>query len=66
MIAGSVTSPKFTEQGFKNTFRIIANDQQQGQALAKFAVSDLKRSRIAIIDDRTTYGQAWRMTLPSR
>ncbi|WP_137009797.1 branched-chain amino acid ABC transporter substrate-binding protein [Aquitalea aquatilis] len=57
MIAGSVTSPKFTEQGFKNTFRIIANDQQQGQALAKFAVGDLKRARIAIIDDRTTYGQ---------
>jgi len=57
MIAGSVTSPKFTEQGFKNTFRIIANDQQQGQALAKFAVGDLKRSRIAVIDDRTTYGQ---------
>ncbi|WP_293762547.1 branched-chain amino acid ABC transporter substrate-binding protein [uncultured Aquitalea sp.] len=57
MIAGSVTSPKFTEQGYKNTFRIIANDVQQGQALAKFAVGELKAKRIAIIDDRTTYGQ---------
>ncbi|MCQ4145121.1 branched-chain amino acid ABC transporter substrate-binding protein [Vogesella sp. AC12] len=57
MIAGSVTSPKFTEQGYNNTFRIIANDLQQGQALAKYAVTELKSKRIAVIDDRTTYGQ---------
>ncbi|CUA84776.1 amino acid/amide ABC transporter substrate-binding protein, HAAT family (TC 3.A.1.4.-) [Gulbenkiania indica] len=57
MVAASVTSPKFTQQGYKNTFRIIANDLQQGQALAKFAVGNLKVKRIAIIDDRTTYGQ---------
>ncbi len=57
MIAGSVTSPKFTQQGYNNTFRIIANDLQQGQALAKFAVGELKLKNIAIIDDRTTYGQ---------
>ena len=57
MIAGSVTSPKFTQQGYNNTFRIIANDLQQGQALAKYAVTELKSKRIAVIDDRTTYGQ---------
>lgn len=57
MVAGSVTSPKFTQQGYNNTFRIIANDLQQGQALAKFAVGQLKALRIAVIDDRTTYGQ---------
>lgn len=57
MVAGSVTSPKFTQQGYNNTFRIIANDLQQGQALAKFAVTDLKAQRVAVIDDRTTYGQ---------
>ncbi|SCK25346.1 branched-chain amino acid ABC transporter substrate-binding protein [Vogesella sp. LIG4] len=57
MVAGSVTSPKFTQQGYNNTFRIIANDLQQGQALAKFAVGELKLKNIAIIDDRTTYGQ---------
>ncbi|MFN4235907.1 MAG: branched-chain amino acid ABC transporter substrate-binding protein [Vogesella sp.] len=57
MVAGSVTSPKFTQQGYSNTFRIIANDLQQGQALAKFAVEQLKAQRIAVIDDRTTYGQ---------
>ncbi|MDN0081971.1 branched-chain amino acid ABC transporter substrate-binding protein [Crenobacter sp. SG2305] len=57
MIAASVTSPAFTQQGYKNTFRIIANDQQQGQALAKFAIDDLKAKNIAVVDDRTTYGQ---------
>ncbi|MGL6072228.1 branched-chain amino acid ABC transporter substrate-binding protein [Craterilacuibacter sp.] len=57
MVAASVTSPKFTQQGYSNTFRIIANDTQQGDALAKFAVGELKAKNIAIIDDRTTYGQ---------
>jgi branched-chain amino acid transport system substrate-binding protein len=57
MIAASVTSPKFTQQGYKNTFRIIANDEQQGTALAAFAVKALKVRNVAVIDDRTTYGQ---------
>lgn len=57
MISGSVTSPKFTQQGYKNTFRIIANDAQQGHALALFAVRQLKTKTVAVIDDRTTYGQ---------
>ncbi|RXZ42614.1 branched-chain amino acid ABC transporter substrate-binding protein [Crenobacter cavernae] len=57
MVAASVTSPKFTQQGYSNTFRIIANDTQQGEALAKFALSTLKAKKIAVIDDRTTYGQ---------
>lgn len=57
MVAGSVTSPKFTTQGYNNTFRLIANDAQQGKALAEFVVKQLKFTRIAVIDDRTTYGQ---------
>ncbi|MDF0604116.1 branched-chain amino acid ABC transporter substrate-binding protein [Neisseriaceae bacterium TC5R-5] len=57
MVAASVTSPSFTKQGYNNTFRLIANDEQQGVALAKYAVETLKAKRIAIIDDRTTYGQ---------
>ncbi|OVE46136.1 branched-chain amino acid ABC transporter substrate-binding protein [Chromobacterium violaceum] len=57
MISGSVTSPSFTQQGYRNTFRLIANDLQQGQALAKYAVDKLGAKRVAVIDDRTTYGQ---------
>ena len=57
MVAGSVTSPKFTAQGYNNTYRIIANDLQQGKALAEHTIQQLKYRNIAIIDDRTTYGQ---------
>ncbi|TIC87022.1 branched-chain amino acid ABC transporter substrate-binding protein [Crenobacter intestini] len=57
MVAASVTSPKFTQQGYANTFRIIANDTQQGNALAAHAVGALGAKKIAVIDDRSTYGQ---------
>ena len=56
-VAASVTSPKFTQQGYANTFRIIANDTQQGNALAAHAVGALGAKKIAVIDDRSTYGQ---------
>lgn len=56
-ISPSATSPNYTQQGFKTTFRMIANDVQQGTALGKFAVDKLSAKRVAIIDDRTAYGQ---------
>lgn len=51
------TAPIYTNQGFKTTFRSIANDVQQGKVLAQIAVQRLKAKKIAIIDDRTAYGQ---------
>ena len=56
-ITPSATNPAFTQQGFKTTFRLIADDVQQGKALADFAVNTLKAKKIAIIDDRSAYGQ---------
>ena len=56
-ITPSSTSPKLTRQGYRTTYRVIANDLQQGAAMAKFATEALKASRIAVIDDRTAYGQ---------
>ncbi|MCB6185331.1 branched-chain amino acid ABC transporter substrate-binding protein [Leeia sp. TBRC 13508] len=56
-ITPSATNPKFTQQGFKTTFRMVANDIQQGSAMGKFAVKDLKAKTVAIIDDRSAYGQ---------
>ena len=56
-ITPSSTSPKLTRQGYKTTYRVIANDMQQGSAMAKFATGVLKAQRIAVIDDRTAYGQ---------
>jgi len=56
-ISPSATNPRLTEQGFKTTFRVVANDNQQGAVLANFAADQMKAKTIAIIDDRTAYGQ---------
>ena len=56
-VSPSATNPKLTEQGFKTTFRVVANDNQQGAVLANYAATEMKAKTIAIIDDRTAYGQ---------
>ena len=56
-ISPSSTNPKYTQQGFKTTFRVVANDDQQGPVGAKFALDRLKPKTIAVIDDSTAYGQ---------
>ncbi len=56
-ISPSSTATAYTRQGFKTTFRVVTNDSQQGHALAVFAARQLKANRIAIVDDRTAYGQ---------
>jgi len=56
-VSPSATNPKYTQQGYKNAFRVMANDIQQGKALGEFGVKDLGAKKIAIIDDRTAYGQ---------
>jgi branched-chain amino acid transport system substrate-binding protein len=56
-ISPSATNPKLTEQGFKTTFRVVANDNQQGGVLANYAHDALKAKTMAIVDDRTAYGQ---------
>ncbi len=56
-ISPSATAVAYTAQGFKNAFRVMANDAQQGKALGQFAVGRLGAKKVAIIDDRTAYGQ---------
>jgi branched-chain amino acid transport system substrate-binding protein len=56
-ISPSATNPKLTEQGFKTTFRVVANDNQQGSVLGNYAATEMKAKTIAIVDDRTAYGQ---------
>lgn len=53
----SSTAVGLTEQGFKTTFRMVARDDKQGAVLAQFAHDTLKARAVAIIDDRTQYGQ---------
>jgi len=56
-ISPSATNPKFTRQGFKTTFRVVADDVHLGGTLGKYAVKELGGKSIAVIDDRTAYGQ---------
>lgn len=56
-ISPSATNPKYTRQGLKTTFRVVADDVHLGGTLGKYAVTELKGKSIAVIDDRTAYGQ---------
>jgi branched-chain amino acid transport system substrate-binding protein len=56
-ISPSATNVTYTNQGFNTAFRVIANDAQQGKVLGQFAVGKLGAKNIAIIDDRSAYGQ---------
>ena len=56
-ISPSSTNPKYTQLGFKTTFRVVANDDQQGPVNAKYAMGELKAKKIAVVDDSTPYGQ---------
>jgi branched-chain amino acid transport system substrate-binding protein len=56
-ISPSATNPKFTRNGYKTAFRVVADDVHLGGTLGRYAVKDLKGKSIAVIDDRTAYGQ---------
>lgn len=51
------TSPALTAQGFQTVFRSMTSDSQQGSVMGQFAVVKLGAKKIAIVDDRTSYGQ---------
>ncbi len=55
-ISPSATNPKYTQQGFKGAFRMVANDIAQGTAIGNYAVKGLGAKKIAIIEDKTAYG----------
>ena len=56
-ISPSATNPVYTHQGFNTAFRVVADDVHLGGTLGRYAVKDLKGKAIAVIDDRTAYGQ---------
>jgi branched-chain amino acid transport system substrate-binding protein len=56
-VTGAATNPGLTKPGYKTTYRIIANDNALGAGLALYAADALKLKKVAIVDDRTAYGQ---------
>jgi branched-chain amino acid transport system substrate-binding protein len=51
------TNPKFTRQGYGTAFRIMADDDRQGAMLGEYTARQLGVKRLAVVDDRTAYGQ---------
>ncbi len=56
-ISPSATNPQYTRQGFPGVFRMVADDTQLGGTLGRYAVETLGAKNVAVIDDRTAYGQ---------
>jgi len=56
-ISPSATNPKYTQQGYPGAFRVVANDGQLGGTLGRYAVQISKAKKIAVIDDKTAYGE---------
>jgi branched-chain amino acid transport system substrate-binding protein len=56
-ISPASTNPKLTEQGFENVFRTCGRDDVQGIFAANYVVDNKIADKIAILHDKTAYGQ---------
>ena len=57
MVTPSATNPKVTERGMWNVFRTCGRDDQQGAVAAAYIADKLKGKKVAVVHDKTTYGQ---------
>ncbi|MBN3728474.1 branched-chain amino acid ABC transporter substrate-binding protein [Burkholderia sp. Ac-20379] len=57
MVSPTATNPTLTAQGFSTVFRVTNSDAQMGQLAGHSAVEALKGKVIAVMDDRTAFGQ---------
>jgi len=56
-IVPASSNPSITRQGFKFLYRPYGTDDTVAESAADYAVKTLKAPRIAVVDDRTAYGQ---------
>ncbi len=56
-ITPASTNPVFTERGLWNTFRVCGRDDQQGIVAGKYIAENMKDAKVAVIHDKTPYGQ---------
>ena len=56
MVSPANTATEVTDRGLKTVNRIVARDDSQGPAGAKYAVNTLKAKKIFIVQDKTAYG----------
>jgi len=57
MISPASTSPRLTERGMSNVFRVCGRDDQQGQVAGDFLADKFKDERIAVVHDKQAYSQ---------
>src|SRR5471032_3200710 len=57
LVATVATNPKITLQGYQGLFRVNASDSQLGSKMALYAANELHFKTVAVIDDRTAFGQ---------
>lgn len=56
-VSPASTAPAFTRQGLSTAFRVIGDDIYVGRVIAQYLAETLKVKRVALIDDRTSFGQ---------
>lgn len=57
MVTPTATAPELTSRGLTNVLRTCGRDDQQAEVAANFVLENMKDKRIAIIDDKGTYGK---------
>ncbi len=56
-ITPASTNPRVTERNMWNIFRTCGRDDQQGSVAGDYILKNFKGKKIAIVHDKTTYGQ---------
>lgn len=56
-ISPGATNPVYTDRGLWNTFRTCGRDDQQGIVAGQYIADNFKDAKIAVIHDKTPYGQ---------
>ncbi len=56
-ITPAATNPVFTDRGLWNVFRTCGRDDQQGGIAGAYLAAKFKDAKIAVIHDKTPYGQ---------
>jgi branched-chain amino acid transport system substrate-binding protein len=57
MITPAATNPQVTERKMWNVFRACGRDDQQGAVAGDYIAENFKGKKVAVVHDKTTYGQ---------
>ncbi|SIT40186.1 putative leucine transporter subunit periplasmic-binding component of ABC superfamily [Paraburkholderia piptadeniae] len=56
-VSPSATNPELTRQGFATAYRVIGDDSEVGRVIAQYMGKTKGYRRVAVVDDRSSYGQ---------